>query len=135
MGKKIKEFAESIKIIYSSKLAEKVNETRNGMNAVLMLLDENDYLSPIEIAEKLELSRARTTILLKKLFDKNYIRFYEDESDKRKLRIEISKDGKAYISSKKCTYVDILNKMYDELGESNVRKLIALAKSINDIER
>ena len=135
MSKKITEFAESIGIIYSSKIAEKINEQKNGMIAVLMLLDESTNLSPIDVSEKLELSRARTTNLLKKLFSKGYIFIYSDELDKRKLKIEISPKGKEYISLKKDTYVDILTKMYDELGENNVRKLIHLAKNINEIER
>jgi len=46
-----------------------------------------------ELAESLNVSRANITNLINVLLDKNLIRQYEDEDDRRKKRLELTKKG------------------------------------------
>ncbi|MFS4467193.1 MarR family winged helix-turn-helix transcriptional regulator [Maribacter sp. 2210JD10-5] len=52
-----------------------------------------------ELADSLNVSRANITNLINVLLEKNLIRQYEDEDDRRKKRLELTKDG-----------IDLLNK-------------------------
>lgn len=133
MEKEINEFIESLNKLFSCKLANQLSERDSGMNAVLCLLYDNDFMYAIDIAKKLDLSRARLSKIITKLILKEYVLCVEDDYDKRKYKIVITEKGRKYITSKKHTVYKKICTLYDKIGKKGAKSVISLADEIDEL--
>lgn len=69
-----------------------------GQGMMLMFLSEHEGLTHSEIAEKLNISPAAATKVIKRLEEEGYVQRQSDENDERISRVFMQESGRAVIS-------------------------------------
>lgn len=133
MNKDIDCLASALRKIFNCELALKFGAKDCGMNAVLFLLNCNEFLYAIDISKKLQISRARLSKLIAKLIFKKYAICLIDEQDKRKSKIFITEKGKEYIEHENYTFYSKISTLYDKIGLKGVKNIKSLANDIEEL--
>lgn len=77
-----------------------------GQAILLMILSEQDGLTHSEMAEKLEISPAAATKVIKRLEELNYLQRQADPADERVSRLSLREEGWAVIHHIKSTFAE-----------------------------
>ena len=113
---------------------KKILDMDSGIRFVLTLLYESDaevYASTI--SEKMNISRARVAVLLKKMQDKNLILKTPSEFDARIEIVSFTKYGLDCAKKFREQSMSMINKVVDNLGYENVNNFIDMAINIKKI--
>jgi DNA-binding MarR family transcriptional regulator len=100
---------------------------------VLMVLWEKDYLSVIEIGEKLVLNTNTITPLLKRMEQQGLITRSPSSKDQRKTMIALSEKGKAM--QKEATQIpnNLLKRLHIDKDEEKIEELKRLKSQIKEL--
>ncbi len=105
--------------------------------AFLMYFNEFSKMTMKEIADNLKVSMPSATLLMDRLVERKYALREQDETDRRQVRVYLSKKGKSLVSNKLSTerqrFEQILKMMSDE-EKKVVLKFFDLAFNILTVE-
>lgn len=115
-------------------LSEILNEFNRGEIGVLgYLAFEKDEVTAGELSKKLNVTTARIASILNSLEAKDYIKRTEDNKDKRKTLVIVTKNGQALAKKAKKEIIDKITKVVDEIGEEDVKEYLRIALKIREI--
>ena len=118
----------------STSLGEILNEFNRGEIGVLgYLAFEKDEATAGELSEKLNVTTARIASILNSLEAKDYIKRTEDNKDKRKTLVVVTKKGKALAKKAKKEVIDKITKVINEIGEEEAKEYIRITLKIREI--
>ena len=90
----------------------------------LRLFGTDESLNNKTIAERMNLSPSRLTRIIDGLVKKKYIRREIDSSDRRNMKVNLSKKGKALVQQLNKAYVDIHEEILMDIAPSQHEQLI-----------
>lgn len=118
----------------STSLGEILNEFNRGEIGVLgYLAFEKDEATAGELSEKLNVTTARIASILNSLEAKDYIKRTEDNKDKRKTLVVVTKKGKALAKKAKKEVINKITKVINEVGEEEAKEYIRITLKIREI--
>lgn len=125
---------QQLKTNTSTSLTEVLNEFSKGEVGVLSYLafDKNSASSG-ELSEKLNVTTARIARILNSLESKKLIKRKEDKLDKRKIIVEITKEG---VILARVTKREIINKIIgvvEEVGYEEIKEYVRIALKIREV--
>jgi MarR family transcriptional regulator, organic hydroperoxide resistance regulator len=94
-----------------------------GQAILMMTLSEQDGLTHSYIAEKLQISPAAVTKVIKRLEEENFIQRRPDERDERVSRVYLREKGRAAIDEIHRSFCALDNKMFEGLSEEELDEL------------
>lgn len=104
-----------------------------GASCVLRYLAEADHpVSAGEISSFMNVSTARTAVLLRKLSERNMIVKESDPSDARKTLIRISEYGKEYFVECEQAFLARISYVIGKVGVERMKTFIEIANEIKD---
>ena len=90
----------------------------------LRLFGTDESLNNKTIAERMNLSPSRLTRIIDGLVEKRYIRRQIDSSDRRNMKVNLSKKGKSLVQQLNKAYVDIHQEILMDIDPSQHEQLI-----------
>jgi DNA-binding MarR family transcriptional regulator len=93
-----------------------------GQARLLMALSEQDGLSHSEIAEKLEISAAAVSKVIKRMEQAHYVQRQADPADERVSRVYLQAQGHALIAEIRRTFGRLDRTMLDGLVEPDLER-------------
>ena len=113
---------------------QKVSDSNAGMAAVLRILSfEESELSAGRLSERIGVSEARTTVLLKKLERKNYIEKIRDKKDGRVILVRLTEQGMAKANSLHESAQRAVSTIIREVGREKILTFIRLSEEIDAV--
>jgi DNA-binding MarR family transcriptional regulator len=94
-----------------------------GQGMMLMFLSEHEGLTHSEIAEKLNISPAAATKVIKRLEEEGYIQRQSDEKDERLSRVFMQEAGRAVISGIKSSFKKLDEQTFQNFGDEDLDRL------------
>ena len=94
-----------------------------GQAFLLMVLSEQDGMTHSEIAEKLEISAAAATKVIKRMEQAHYVQRRADPADERVSRVYLQAQGHALIAEIHSTFGKLDRMMLDGLPEPDLERL------------
>ncbi len=85
-----------------------------------------------ELAESLNVSRANITNLLSVLLDKNLIKQYEDENDRRKKRLKLTKKGIDLVNKTQPSRLAVINFLIEGFNEDEKKTFLKFLETCMD---
>ena len=107
---------EKLKIIRPTEMFKDIDCTNKGMRFILIYISENNNVYASTISEKMNISRARVGILLKKLENKKFITKRPSSSDARIDVIELTPPGRSEAEKLKEDAISEMIKIIDYVG-------------------
>lgn len=130
-----RQFAEELLEI--RKMRSKLSYERNlssllkGETLVLLFLaDTGGILHPKEISEKMNISTARTAVILGSLEKHGYIDRLADRNDNRQVLVSIKDEGREYLKDIKERTIDFFAEYISKLDEQDIRALIRIERKL-----
>lgn len=109
-----------------------IENSQCGMKKALFLIYLNDGpLYAADISYSLEISMARTTVLLQKLEKKNLIIKELDERDKRKSHIKLTEEGCKEVETQLSEIYKLVSFLNKNIGFEKLYTFIDILKEIN----
>jgi len=105
------------------RLAELHNLTQAEFRC-LRLFGTNEKLNNKQIAERMRLSPSRLTRIIDGLVIKEYINREIDPSDRRNMRVTLSRKGRQLVRQLNKAYIDIHNEILEDIDVSQHEPLI-----------
>lgn len=118
----------------SDETFRKFNNDNNGIHCMLKYLAMVDRpVSAGEISEFMNVSTARVSTLLRKMYDKGYIVRGKNTEDARKLMISLSDKGRQ--EDRRCAdeMIEIFRKIIDKVGKDRMEDFISVSHEIRAI--
>jgi MarR family transcriptional regulator, organic hydroperoxide resistance regulator len=97
-----------------------------GQAILLKILKEKDGLTHSEIAEKLEISPAAATKVIKRMETLNYVRRQSDPADERVSRVFIQEEGTAVVQQIESAFEQMDKVLLSNLDPEEQRMLVKL---------
>ena len=94
---------------------------------------KNDTVLPGELSVMMHDSSARTAIALRNLEQKGYIERDIDKTDRRKILVSITEEGRKLAREERERILQRMTQIVDELGEDDVREYIRIVGRIIEI--
>lgn len=101
------------------------------LGALSIAESDNEIISLTELAKRLLISKAYTTVLTDKLVEENLIERHPDKKDRRVIKIVLTEKGKIALKEKLNESIEIYKK---RLSVLNQNELEILSKSLTDIK-
>ena len=117
-----------------AKFFNKVDETNAGMNFILAYLNEHDndiYAS--EIADNMQISRARVTVLIQKLINKGLIIKSNSRNDARIEVLKLTQSGFDEINKFLEHMISDITKVIEVIGLEEMYKFIETSVTIKNL--
>ena len=93
-----------------------------GQAFLLMILSQHDGMTHSEIAEKLEISPAATTKVIKRMERAGYLQRQADPADERVSRVYLRDGGRALIAEIERAFGKLNRMMFDGLSEPELER-------------
>ena len=90
---------------------------------MLMFLSGHEGMTHSEIAEKLDISPAAATKVIKRLEEEGYIQRQSDEKDERLSRVFMQEAGRAVISGIQSSFKKLDEQTFQNFGEDDLDRL------------
>ena len=123
----IRSFGELSRFFFRRKL-----EVSRGEAFVLQKLYESQLLSPAEIAGCLGVSAARVANILNSLERKGFVVRHFDETDRRRICVEITAQGRQAAQADRLRVRDSIHHLLEHLGEEDSQELVRILHKIVD---
>ena len=94
-----------------------------GQGMMLMFLSGHEGMTHSEIAEKLDISPAAATKVIKRLEEEGYIQRKSDEKDERLSRVFMQEAGRAVISGIQSSFKKLDEQTFQNFGEDDLDRL------------
>ena len=106
-----------------ARLAENYGLTQSEFRC-LRLFNRDDILNNKQVAERMNLSPSRLTRIIDGLVAKDYILRQIEPSDRRNMKVELSKRGKVIVKKLNDAYVKIHEEILEDINRSQHKPLI-----------
>ena len=106
-----------------ARLAENYGLTQSEFRC-LRLFNKNDVLNNKQVAERMNLSPSRLTRIIDGLVAKGYIIRQIEPSDRRNMKVELSKRGKVIVQKLNDAYVNIHKEILEDIDRNQHKPLI-----------
>lgn len=110
-----------------------VSFSRGEMSILAQLCYKKDGLSPGELCETLGMTTPRVSAVLSGLLRKEYICRTVDPSDRRRIHIYITDEGRSYTSARYSTLTDNITELLRSLGEDDAREYLRIVGKIGEL--
>ncbi|MFQ6724203.1 MAG: MarR family winged helix-turn-helix transcriptional regulator [Clostridia bacterium] len=111
-----------------------IDEINSGMGYIMLrLYNAKDEIFAIDLSNDMQISRARVTMLIKKLISKGFVVKQRSKLDARKEIITITNKGRDEVNNIKQKVLDSVTKLIDSLGIDTVNQFLELSKQIKNI--
>ncbi len=125
---------EKVQALSKAKPQKSITESMQGEAFVLgYIAQHGDYVLPSEISHAMNVSTARIASALNSLEDKGYILRQIDKSDRRKILVEITREGKAAAELYRKTVLETAARMLELLGEDDAKEYVRLTGRLAEI--
>lgn len=132
--KQVMEVIDKLKASKPIEFFKGIDEINSGMRFIMIYLNEsNNNVYASELSERMGISRARITILIKKLIAKDFVVKIQAKDDARKDIIKLTEKGKTEINKEKEIVFNNIIKVIDTLGIKKVNQFIELSTEIRNI--
>lgn len=132
--KQVMEVIDKLKASKPIEFFKGIDEINSGMRFIMIYLNEsNNNVYASELSERMGISRARITILIKKLIAKDFVVKIQAKDDARKDIIKLTEKGKTEINKEKERVFNNIIKVIDTLGIKKVNQFIELSTEIRNI--
>ncbi|MCL2408716.1 MAG: transcriptional regulator [Oscillospiraceae bacterium] len=115
------------------------NPMRSMMRGEMFILDylarKNDTVMPGELSAMMRDGSARTAIALRNLEEKGYIERDIDKTDRRKILVSITEEGRALAREEHEAAVKKMRIIFDELGKEDAMEYIRIVGRVVDITK
>ncbi|TGA97616.1 MarR family transcriptional regulator [Sporolactobacillus shoreae] len=98
---------------------------------MMRLIEQHPGISPIQIAERLDINKSGVSIRISRLLDKKFIE--KRKIDNRSFGLYNSEKGHAIFNEGEKKIQSLVEKWIQELGEQDSREFIRIYKKINTI--
>jgi len=105
-------------------------QARGEKSVVGYLMEVKDGAAPSQIAEFMGVSTARMACILNSLEKKAYILRKSDASDKRKINVYITEEGKIMGMKYRLIAIEKLSNLLAELGEHDAKEYVRIMEKI-----
>jgi DNA-binding MarR family transcriptional regulator len=126
------EFLYLMPTLHRSRPQKQINESMRGEHFIvqyIMLMGRK--VQPSEISAEMEISSARVAAALNGLEKKGLIEREIDPSDRRRILVDLTKEGRARASIISQHMVAGIRHLFEELGVDDSRELLRLMKKIS----
>lgn len=106
-----------------ARLADKYGLTQSEFRC-LRLFNKRDVLNNKQVAERMNLSPSRLTRIIDGLVAKDYIIRQIEPSDRRNMKVELSKRGKVLVQKLNDAYVNIHQEILNDIDRPQHKPLI-----------
>ena len=111
-----------------------IEEINSGMGYIMLrLYNAKEDVYAIDLSEDMQISRARITMLLRKLILKGLVVKQRSKSDARKEVITITNKGRDEVNNIKQKVLNTVTKLIDNLGIDKVNQFLEISKEIRDM--
>lgn len=111
-----------------------IDEINSGMGYIMLrLYNAKNEVYAIDLSQDMQISRARVTMLIKKLTTKGFVVKQRSKLDARKEIITITNKGRDEVNNIKKKVLDNVTKLIDNLGINKVNQFLELSKDIRNI--
>ena len=111
-----------------------IEEINSGMGYIMLrLYNAKEEVFAIDLSEDMQISRARVTMLLRKLISRGFVVKQRSKIDSRKEIITITNKGREEVTVIKQKVLNNVNKLIDTLGMDKVNQFLSISKEIRDI--
>ncbi len=111
-----------------------IEEINSGMGYIMLrLYNAKEEVYAIDLSEDMQISRARVTMLIRKLILKGFVVKQRSKKDARKEIITITNKGRDEVNNIKQKVLDNVTRLIDGLGIDKVNKFLELSKEIRNI--
>lgn len=126
------ELIDSIFKVSNSENISTILRLSEGKNSLLYLLYVSDSsLTPSEISKRLNISRARVTVMLNSLSNENLIEFSKVDDDKRKMYVKLTNYGVNSVCENINKIDELLTLLSNIIGTDSLEKLIEVFDKLN----
>ena len=112
-----------------ARLADKYGLTQSEFRC-LRLFNKKDVLNNKQVAERMNLSPSRLTRIIDGLVVKEYIIRQIEPSDRRNMKVELSKRGKVLVQKLNDAYVTIHKEILEDIDKQQHKPLINAMESL-----
>ena len=110
-----------------------IDEINSGMGYIMLrLYNAKNEVFAIDISKDMQISRARVTMLIRKLISKGFAVKQRSKTDARKEIITITNKGRDEVNTIKQKILGDVNKLIDKLGFDKVNKFLEISKEIHE---
>ncbi len=106
-----------------ARLAENHGLTQSEFRC-LRLFNKDDVLNNKQVADRMDLSPSRLTRIIDGLVAKGYINRQIEPSDRRNMKVTLSKRGKVIVQKLNAAYVKIHKEILEDIDKSQHKPLI-----------
>lgn len=130
----VEEILVKVKVNAEKTISEVLSEFTKGEVGVLAyLVFEKNNVTPGELSERINVTSARIASILNSLENKKYIQRNVNDTDKRKILVTVTEEGKANVEEAKNKLINKISSVFEQLGEEDTKEYIRLVSKINDI--
>lgn len=121
------EFMQKMYILNRERAQKQFNESMQGESFVLQFLaHQEDAVLPSEISNFMGISTARIAVTLNNLERKGMITRRIDTSDRRKILVNLTSEGRTIAQEQQQAILDSITKMITLLGEHDAREYVRI---------
>ncbi len=129
-----KQFLESLFTFKKHGHHKKINDCMQGeAMAILYILSQKNIVLPSEISNELKISSARVAAMLNSLESKGYITRQMDKSDRRKILVDLTQEGKELAQKHSEAIAVHAAHMLETLGEHDALELVRIVKKLAEL--
>jgi DNA-binding MarR family transcriptional regulator len=111
-----------------------IDEINSGMGYIMLrLYNAKDEVFAIDLSADMQISRARVTMLLRKLILRGFVVKQRSKKDARKEIISITNKGRDEVNNIKKKVLDNVTILIDSLGMDKVNQFLELSGEIKQI--
>ncbi len=114
-------------------LFRSIDEINSGMGYIMLrLYNAKEEVYAINLSQDMQISRARVTMLLRKLISRGFVLKQRSKLDARKEIITITNIGRDEVNKIKQKVLGDVNRLIDKLGMDKVNEFLELSKEIHE---
>ena len=125
-SKKVEEFMKIVSDFNKLKESKEVSIPDKGIYAVMGRLYINKEMYSCQLAKELDISRARLSLIVKKLKEKKYVTSRCPLTDRRKMLIKITEEGIRVVKEKYNSAKNNLKRLFEKLGKEKADLMVSL---------
>lgn len=110
---------------------KRIDENMQGETfAIAFILRQGGVVLPSDISNEMNISSARVAAILNSLENKKLITRKINKSDRRKILVELTEEGKLFAEDHSRKVVESTAKMLELLGEDDARDLVRIIRRL-----
>jgi DNA-binding MarR family transcriptional regulator len=126
-----REYMEILYKMRKRKHEKQINDSLRGEQFVLTYISKHgDSVIPSEISNEMGISTARVAATLGALESKGLISRRIDETDRRRILVELTPEGHAQVNKHTKAIMGMMARMLQDLGEEDATQLLRILKKI-----